>query len=187
VSVSIGTAQRALVGQSVCGDAILVLRGGCTTIVLADGLGHGPKAAEASAALCAFVEAHVTDGLEDLLGGASEALSHTRGAAGAIMRIDEHASSMEFAGVGNVEVQAVSARPIRPFCAPGIIGQRLRKIIRFEYLLEPGDVLAMYSDGVSSRFALEDYAGRPADEAAQAILAAHGKNHDDASCIVIRC
>ncbi|MDD5308648.1 MAG: SpoIIE family protein phosphatase [Deltaproteobacteria bacterium] len=187
MTLHIGSAQRALMGQSVCGDALLVIPGERTTIVLADGLGHGPLAAEASAALCAFVEAHVTDCLEDVLRGASQAMAHTRGAAGAIMRIDERTLAMEFAGIGNVEVQAVSERLVRPFCVPGIIGRRLRKVLRFEYALAPGDLLALYSDGVSSRFELCKYADCGAKDAATAILAEHGKSHDDATCIVVRC
>jgi negative regulator of sigma-B (phosphoserine phosphatase) len=156
-------------------------------VVLADGLGHGPRAEEAAAVMCAHVAAHPADAIEDVLRGASQAMSHTRGAAGAIMRIDARTLAMEFTGVGNVELQSVTQGLVRPFCVPGIIGRRLRKVLRFDYVLAPGDVLAMYSDGISSRFDLGKYAVRGAQEAAEAILADHGKLHDDATCIVVRC
>ncbi|MCP4675930.1 MAG: SpoIIE family protein phosphatase [Deltaproteobacteria bacterium] len=153
---------------------------------LADGLGHGPMAEEASLAFCEYVKAHPTDDLEDIIRDAGTAIAKTRGVAAAVVRIDLEKQSISFAGIGNIELQSVSKQPIRPVCTPGIIGRPLRKVVQFDYELNLGDLLAMYSDGISSRFSLSEYRYNEVQAVADTILANHGKAHDDATCIVFR-
>ena len=51
MGLEVAAAERSARGQSVCGDATLVRQAaGTTTIAMADGLGHGPAAAEAAVA-----------------------------------------------------------------------------------------------------------------------------------------
>jgi len=177
-----------MLGQQVCGDVTSVVRGPGeeVLIVVADGLGHGEKARDAAEAFCAFVEVHAEAPLEAIMRDGSHAVSATRGAAAALIRIHRGVTRLSFCGIGNVELQAASAEAIRPVCLPGIVGRPLRKVLAFDYALREGDLLAAHTDGVSSRFRLEDYAGLDAKEAAARILAEHGKNHDDATCVVIR-
>lgn len=182
----IGVVQRPIRNEKVCGDAFVVLRDEEITIAVADGLGHGPKAAEAALAFCAYVEANVSRGLEEILRGATAEISHTRGAAAALLRIGDRQRCLSFAGIGNIELQAVSKLPIRPTSTPGIVGRPLRKVLEFDYELNGGDLLAVYSDGISGRFRLESYGRLNAQSAAEAILSDHGKRHDDATCLVVR-
>lgn len=186
MSLEIGAVQRPIRNEKVCGDAFVVLRNHEITIALADGLGHGPKAAEAAIAFCEYVEAHASRSLEEILIGATADLSDTRGAAAALVRIGSQHRELSFAGIGNIELQAVSKIPIRPACTPGIVGRPLRKVLKFDYELSPGDLLAIYSDGISSRFRLDSYRHLDAQGTAEAILADHGKQHDDATCVVVR-
>jgi hypothetical protein len=182
----IGAAQRPMRNETICGDAFVVLRSRMITIAVADGLGHGPKAAEAAVAFCAYAEANVSKGLEEILRGATAEISHTRGAAAALLRIEDQPRSLSFVGIGNIELQAVSTQPIRPMCTPGIVGRPLRKVLKFDYELNGGEVLAVHSDGISSRFKLESYGHLNAQRTAEAILAEHGKRHDDATCLVVK-
>lgn len=182
----IGAAQRPIRTETVCGDAFVVFPGEWITVAVADGLGHGPEAAEAAHAFCEYVGAHASEGLEEILRGATAALSDTRGAAAALIRIADQLQCLSFAGIGNVELQAASRRPIRPVCTPGIVGRPLRKVLEFNYELTRGDLLAIYSDGISGRFALGSYGHLDAQSMAEAILADHGKHHDDATCVVVR-
>jgi serine/threonine protein phosphatase PrpC len=188
MKVEIGTAQLAARGQTVCGDTFGVLRGEDeTTISVADGLGHGPLAAEASSLFCSFVEKHAMEDLGKIIMGAHIALKHTRGAAVALVRIDSSEQRMSFVGVGNIELKALDRCRINPFPKPGIVGQRSIKLLPFEYSLSDGDLMVLFSDGISNRFDLEEFSTSPAQDLAEAILAKHGKLIDDATCVVIKC
>ena len=186
MSPEIGAAQRPIENETVCGDAFAVFRDRETTIAVADGLGHGAGAAEAALAFCAYVGTHASAGLEQILRGATTCLSPTRGAAAALIRISDQRRHLSFAGIGNIEVQAMSKLPIRPVCTPGIVGRPLRKVLSFDYELNRGDLLAIHSDGISSRFTLAPYSHLDVQSMAEAILADHGKQHDDATCVVVR-
>jgi negative regulator of sigma-B (phosphoserine phosphatase) len=185
--MEIRVVQRPMSGETVCGDVTAVIHGerDDVLIVVADGLGHGAKAEEAARAFCAFAEAHAALSLEAILRQGTCAVAATRGAAAALIRIDG-ATRLSFSGIGNIEVQATSAAAIRPVFMPGIVGRPLRKVLVFEYDVREGDLIVAHSDGISSRFHLEDYAALDAAEAAERILADHGKSHDDATCVAIR-
>lgn len=184
--MEIGIAQRPARNEKVCGDKLAVIDADGTLVAIADGLGHGPRAAEASEAFVAFMKSTPGGDLEDLLRRASDEIARTRGVAGALIRVDARESRMSFVGVGNIEMQAVSRNDIHPVCTPGIVGKRIRKIMPFEYEIFPGDLLAVFSDGISSRLSLKDLAVGSVQEIADRIMAEHGKDHDDATCIVIR-
>lgn len=171
-----------------CGDAFVILPGDELTIAVADGLGHGPAAAEAARAFCAFVAAHCREDITVILRTAVRALAGTRGAVAALLRIDERAERMKFAGVGNIELRALSRQPIHPVSVPGFLGDRpLRKVTCFDYPLCAGDLLVVHSDGVHPHFELERYGALPAQGIAEAIVANHNRDHDDATCVVVAC
>jgi phosphoserine phosphatase RsbX len=184
--MEIGSAQRALAGQDVCGDMFVVLPGSTTIIGLADGLGHGPDAAAAARLFCAHVREHGTEALEAFFRGADRALTGTRGAAGALLRIEVSSRRIEFAGVGNVDFQAFPAGTARPFGTAGILGRGFRKLVPFDFAGPPGGVLALFTDGISSRMSLEPYVGLAAQALADQVLAGHGAAHDDATCVVVK-
>ena len=55
--------------------------------------------------------------------------------------------------------------------------------------LKPGDLVVLYTDGVSDRFTSDDYPGlcrHSPDEVAGNIVQRFGKDHDDAACIAVR-
>ena len=55
--------------------------------------------------------------------------------------------------------------------------------------LEPGDLIILHTDGVSSRFSAADYPSashHSPEEVARNIIQRYGKNHDDAACIAVR-
>ena len=189
MKLELGTAQRPYVGEKVSGDAICILQHGEETLVtVVDGLGHGPKAAEAANAFCGFVESNQFSNLEEIMLGATKDIARTRGAVAALIRINGQEDSMCFCGVGNIELQALSRHPIRPVCTPGIVGRPIRKVLSFSYEMLPGDLMVVHTDGISSRFDLDSYRHLDTPEAmAEAILSEHGKNHDDATCVVFRC
>ena len=104
-----------------------------------------------------------------------------------LIRIELPSLRMQHAGVGNVDLRALSATRIHPISYPGVVGGRFRRVMSTEFLLQEGDVITLFSDGISSRLDLQELPRRDAQVLAETILQRHGKDHDDASCAVVLC
>ena len=184
----IAAAQRPHEGESVCGDAYAVSPcAGGTFVALADGLGHGPEAAEAARLFCDHVRGAREPSPAQVMRGAHQLLQRTRGVAAGLLYLDPLHGRLAYASVGNIELTAVSHEPMRPVGAPGIVGKHLRRITPYQYRTRGGDVVMLFSDGISSHCELAPYLHLGAQEIADTILARHGKLHDDATCVVVRC
>lgn len=185
--LDIGTVRRPALGQRVSGDAFAVVSHPDSLLVaVVDGLGHGPNAAEAADAFVESVEGADDVPLDTMMADAGRRLAHTRGAAATIVRLDFARRRIETSGVGNVHFQAHADRSIHPVSAPGIVGHRVRKVLRFEFGLPDELLFSLSSDGLSSRIHLERYTDGTAQEIAERLLEHYGKAHDDATCIVVR-
>jgi hypothetical protein len=187
MQVVVGAARRAASGQTVCGDSYTVVRRDRGVLVcVADGLGHGPAAMDASEAACRHARENERAPLDALMLGIDAALRGSRGAAVSLLAIDADARRIRFAGVGNVELRALARAPIAPPNVPGIVGQRVRNVRVWEYALADGDVLALASDGISHRFDLGALVRLDPQSMAETIVADHHRAHDDACCVVAR-
>ena len=148
-------------GESACGDAWAVEQGSERCLVLvADGLGHGPLAAEAAhAAIRIFLDnAHA--GPVAFLQAAHLALRSTRGAAVAIAEVDLDREVVLFAGVGNIAGAVLAGEVSRSMVSHnGTIGGESRKFQEFSYPFPRGALLIMHSDGLASRWSLAPYPG----------------------------
>lgn len=185
--MDVGTAQLPAEGETVCGDAMMVIkRDPRWLFVVVDGLGHGPHANTAATAFCEYVETHVDEPLELMLHGADKAVSSTRGAAAMIARVDKRAATIEVAGVGNVAMRAWSKDRFQPLPMRGVLGRGIRNVRVFRYTIVAGDLFALYSDGISGSFDIDTIKHQDASTIANAILAGHRKAHDDATCVVAR-
>lgn len=187
--VAVGVVHEPILGETHCGDAYLVLDEGATILVaVADGLGHGKEAEEASQAAMAYIRAHATMALGLLLEGCHRRLSNTRGAVLSIARIDRAAHTLLYAGVGNIEARIVAAeKTYRPIPQHGIVGHTLRKTRCEEFPFAPGDLLVMHSDGISDRFEISAL-GRERDVQllANQIGREAGKHHDDQLLLILK-
>jgi anti-sigma regulatory factor (Ser/Thr protein kinase) len=155
-----GVSHHALHGESVSGDSWrLAIDGARTSVLVADGLGHGPQAAEAAqAAAEAFVESPF-DAPELLLERAHQRMAGTRGGAVAFARHDGQ-GLLRFAGIGNISACLVNEEASRGLAShPGIVGAQFRKAHVFDYPRADGQLLVMHSDGLQSRWRLGDYPG----------------------------
>jgi len=182
--------QRAKVGYDVSGDAYLIKEYQDGMLVcLADGLGSGPAAAEASQAAINWVADHYQTPLSQIMQGCHVALRETRGAVMALMRIDTVQQQLGFVGVGNVEFHAWSAQPMRPISYGGIVGSRLPSLHEFNFTYMLGDLVILHTDGVSRRFSLDGLVERMhptlPQRLAQAIADDYAKRNDDVTLIVV--
>jgi len=185
--IAVEIAQRAKLNENVCGDVAAVTRKPSGVLVaVADGLGHGEFAYEAARTFCDFARHHAEDPIESIMSEATRVMAKTRGAAAALININEDQKILEFVGIGNIELRGVSKEKIAPVSMPGIVGTALRRLRSFRYKLHGNDLFVIFSDGISSRFGLDDYRGLREKEIAERILRELGKPHDDATCVVIR-
>ncbi|MFC1642356.1 SpoIIE family protein phosphatase [Myxococcota bacterium] len=181
------SAQRPARGEEVCGDAVVVVEdAGKILVAVADGLGHGPRAAAAAEGFCGAVQRHGSLALSELMQRGAEAVVGTRGAVAALMSIDIRNGEGSFLGVGNIDVRALAQPPISVVSRPGIVGRRLPVQAQQQFRVEVGAIIALFSDGVSGRLQLRDYMALPTAEWPERILEKHGKGEDDATCIVLR-
>jgi hypothetical protein len=130
---------------------------GGQTLFVADGLGHGPAAAEASVEAVRLFHRFNGHQVPTLLDYVHGGLRATRGAAIAIARFDNDARKIIYSGIGNIAgVLAVDGGLKRMVSMPGTAGHVARKIQAFDYPFASGMVI-MHSDGLQSSWAIDRY------------------------------
>ncbi|MFG2573760.1 SpoIIE family protein phosphatase [Streptomyces sp. NPDC048481] len=143
-------------GAEHSGDAWTCVRAGhLLTLMLADGLGHGPDAALASTAAAEAVRGSGHLPPAELLRRLDDALRGTRGAAAAVAQLDARAGRLRFCGVGNVGARLREGDSWRHLLSrPGIVGtHRPRTLPETEAAWGPDRLLVLHSDGLPSRWA----------------------------------
>ncbi|MFI0228430.1 SpoIIE family protein phosphatase [Streptomyces sp. NPDC017086] len=128
--------------------------GGTLTMLLADGLGHGPKAAHASTAAVRELRraAHLPP--EEILRRLHTALRPTRGAAVTVAQVDTDRAELSVAGVGNVGGRVRTGESWSSLVThPGIVGAYFPAQVPVRRLpWRPDSLLVLYSDGLPSRW-----------------------------------
>jgi anti-sigma regulatory factor (Ser/Thr protein kinase) len=193
--MQLGTVALPKVGEEVSGDAWSVMRDRdrCRVIV-ADGLGHGMLAAQASQdAVRVFHEAP-TDSPKTGLEKIHRALRSTRGAAVAIADIDLAQQTVQFAGVGNIAAMAIDtqATPLSRqnwVSFNGTVGHEVRKIQEYAYPWNPHSLIVMHSDGLSTQWRLDQYSGllsKHPSLIAGVLYRDFHRSRDDVTLVVLR-
>jgi anti-sigma regulatory factor (Ser/Thr protein kinase) len=159
--MALGAVSVAKPGEDVCGDAWTAdPTRRRTTVLVVDGLGHGPLAADAAVvAVREFMRDPLRSpeaALEDL----HAALRATRGAAVSIAAIDLDQEVVLFAGLGNVSGAIVSGDARRSLVSHnGTAGHAARKMQEFTYPLPKGSTLVLHSDGLGTHWDPKSYPG----------------------------
>jgi len=160
-SMAVGAVSLAKQGETVCGDRWQIQpRPSGLSMLVADGLGHGLHAADASiAAVGAFVATPLREPSE-VLERIHNALRHTRGAAAAIADVRSAERVVRFAGVGNIVGAICGATATRQAVShTGTLGHRAQYFRDYSYPWERGSLLVMHSDGMSAHWSLDTYPG----------------------------
>ncbi|MFC9284157.1 SpoIIE family protein phosphatase [Streptomyces collinus] len=152
INVPLGRAEHS-------GDAWSCVRSGSLlTLLLADGLGHGPRAAHASAT--AVHELHRVGHLPPaaVLSRLHPALRPTRGAAVAVAQVDTDTGELAFAGVGNIGARLLTAGSWEHLVShPGIVGAQFPATVPVRRApWRPGSLLVLHSDGLPGRWVPPD-------------------------------
>lgn len=156
-----GVTQHSLHHDPACGDVWhLAYEDGNISALIIDGLGHGEDAERAGLAgakpfaLTPFADPVML--MEDL----HRDMIGTRGGAVAFAQFHAERDSLTFTGIGNIGASLIAADKSRGLAShPGIVGVQYRKARPFDYAPVNGHLLIMYSDGIQSRWNLQDYPG----------------------------
>lgn len=107
-------------------------------VLVADGLGHGLLAAEASREAVRVFRKRPMDGPVAALQTAHAALRSTRGSAGAVAHIDCERRVITYAGVGNIAGVVLSASERWNMASyTGTLGHEVRTFTEFTYAWPP--------------------------------------------------
>jgi anti-sigma regulatory factor (Ser/Thr protein kinase) len=177
--------------ETVSGDSWIVVQGNNGPIVvIVDGLGHGDPASTAASAAIVSCRRAVGATPVSLIETMHRALGSTRGAAAAAAEIDTTAKCVRFVGVGNISCSVVDSAGSRSLASmSGIVGHKMPRVREFTTPFTASSSLVMFSDGLTSRWRIDDYPGlRPRHPALAAGVAFrdHLRGRDDATVIVAR-
>jgi serine phosphatase RsbU (regulator of sigma subunit) len=177
-------------GEHLSGDAVVIRpleRGLFVAIV--DVLGHGPEAHELTHVIDAYLARYGSADVSGLMTRLHQHLMGTRGAAVGLCAIDAAAGRIDYAGIGNTVMRRFGKVESRLVSQDGVLGQNMRTPLAQTLQLDPGDLVVLYTDGVSDRFTSNDYPGvlrHAPKEVASNIVQRFGKDHDDAACVAVR-
>jgi anti-sigma regulatory factor (Ser/Thr protein kinase) len=176
--------------EDVSGDAWQFrVTGDTAMLALADGLGHGPLAADAAGVAIAAFE-RSTGSPAQVLEQAHAAMRSTRGAAMAVARLDATAGTLDFAGAGNIAGRVVSGIVDRSLMSQnGTLGLQIRKIQDLTLAWPAHALVILHSDGLTSRWKLDEAPGLiQCDPAVIAgwLIREHTRGQDDVAVVVVK-
>jgi anti-sigma regulatory factor (Ser/Thr protein kinase) len=154
-----GAVSLPMPGEEVCGDSWMALNAvNGRTLLVVDGLGHGPEAATAATEAVRLFQRHQSSDVPQLLELLHAGLRHTRGAALAVARIDASARKVVYGGIGNIAGVLISGIEMRRMVSlNGTAGLNARKFRTFDYPCH--DLVILHSDGLMTNWSLNRYPG----------------------------
>ncbi|HWQ57064.1 MAG TPA: SpoIIE family protein phosphatase [Bryobacteraceae bacterium] len=190
--LEIGGVAVPMHGEELCGDAWASRPDPCGCLILvADGLGHGPAAAEASARAVQVFREYPDNEFPELIERMHGALRSTRGAAVALARVCTGERGVAFAGVGNISgaVVAEGGTVKQMVSHAGTIGHEYRRVQEFRYAYPEGAVVVLHSDGITTHWSLDAYPGLREHSAAMIAAVLYrdfNRGRDDATVVVVK-
>ena len=188
-AASIGAVSIPVRGETINGDGwATIANDEKRVLMVVDGLGHGPQAAEAAAAACSSFRS-VRDRPAATLKILHDALRGTRGAAVAVAELDADGGVMRYSGIGNISATIIDASARRSAVSlHGIVGHQMREAREFTYRWSQKSTLIMHSDGLATRWDLDAYPGllgRDAVLVAAVLWKDHRRPNDDSTVVVV--
>jgi anti-sigma regulatory factor (Ser/Thr protein kinase) len=139
-------------------DALFLRREDELLLAIADGLGHGTPAREASETAMEAVASSSDDSPDRMLMRCHEALGQTRGAVMSVVCIHERHRVAAVGCAGNTSVHVYGTGAARRFSgASFVLGApgRAPKILYEEHPLAPHDAVVLFTDGLTTKTDLQ--------------------------------
>lgn len=148
-------------GEQVSGDTVAVRissQGG--TFMVADGLGHGIAANEASLQAARIFSEERDATPANVVDSLHHGLRSTRGAAVGVAAISCESRTVRYSGVGNIAGTIMQGDVTRSLISHnGIVGHQSHRVQEFTYQWPTPAVLVMNSDGLHTNWKLSQYPG----------------------------
>ena len=185
---------RPFPGEAISGDdGIFFESESSFTAAVADGLGHGPEAREASNRAVEVLKEKHEWALEEIVVAVNQELGRTRGCAIGIIRFNKEDSTIECISLGDVQCHLYHLKEAHFFTPTPLIlgtGQFQKQRIRGEKVaLQPGSILVMFTDGLKSKTTLKgqlDVLRKPPIAIAEHLLENDSRPDDDALVLIAR-
>jgi len=190
--VRVGAVNVGKRGEECCGDAWGFEQTDYFAMaLLADGLGHGFEASQASLEAVRILRNHCELPPSQLIDLVHRALRSFRGAAVSVARLDLARGTMAFSGLGNVvgQIYAGSGRNQHLVSVNGTAGHQAARIKEFSYPWPADGILVMHSDGLSTSTGLDSrpaLALRDPSLIAGVLYRDFSRGHDDATVLVAK-
>jgi anti-sigma regulatory factor (Ser/Thr protein kinase) len=179
--------------EEVCGDSWGVTGGPARiSAMIADGLGHGPLASQAAQeARRLFMSDKGATSPVAAVQKVHAGLQATRGAAVGVVSVDLAGGKAVFSGIGNIAGLTTAGGQTKRFVSMnGIAGHAAERFQEFVYPCDgPGLVVVLHSDGLSSNWSLDKYAGlagRDPGVIAAVLYRDASRGRDDATVLVMK-
>lgn len=190
-AIAVGGMCRPNLGEDLCGDGWAVEQGPRRTLILVvDGLGHGPVAAEASREAIRLFHVNFSLGPAAMIEVIHAGLRSTRGAAAAVAEIDPDDRIVRFSGVGNISGVIITRGGKRQMASyNGTLGHTARKVAEFSYPWSDDAVLVEHTDGLTGHWDLDRYPGlvtRTPSVIAGVLQRDFRRGRDDVTVVVAR-
>ncbi|TFH53242.1 MAG: hypothetical protein E4G89_01065 [Methanothrix sp.] len=180
--------KKPLSGNGKCGDLSFIKEfDGKIMVAVIDGLGHGERAEDAAVKAAEYLENNYRLNLSEIFYGCNEFLKGTVGAAMGIALINRDNCRITFAGVGNIGARVVSDKSFSLASDFGIVGGEIRKVREENSEFRDGDMIIMFSDGISEKFDAFSYKENVRSDPqrlAEAISNEFCRSHDDSIIVV---
>jgi anti-sigma regulatory factor (Ser/Thr protein kinase) len=181
-------------GEIISGDDAVFFDSASTFMAaVADGMGHGPDARNASNRAMEGLSTKLERNLEEIVIALNHELSGTHGCAMSIIRYHKNTGEAECACLGDVHSHVYHLKEAHFFTPTPLVlaaGQFQKQRVRVEKVaVQPGSVLIMFTDGLKSRTTLKgqlDVLRQPPIAIAEHLLENDSRPDDDALVLVAR-
>lgn len=186
-----GALALAAPGEFVCGDAWAVVQDEHrAALVVADGLGHGPEAAEASQVAVATFKAAPFGMPSQVVERMHGVMRSTRGAAVLMAQLNLEDDSLVFSGAGNICGRLISGVSDKSLASQhGTVGAQIRHLQDMKQTWPDHALLVLHSDGLTTRWDLDGKQGilqHHPTVVAGWLLRDHCRGRDDATVVVLK-
>ncbi len=189
--LEIKSIQIAKPGEELCGDGFHLAFGpNDVSILLTDGLGHGPEAHLASQKAIDVFKENLSSTPDHILKTINESIRKTRGAVGMVLNFNLQNKILSYCGVGNISCKVFSFDETRNLISfNGILGLNVSRVNSNTVSWESGKLAIIYSDGMLSTWELASYHNITAHDLSiltAALYRDYFRKTDDFTVIAIR-